>query len=50
MTSKELVSFMRYLKLTDDSTTCKIHNSKKRHFEVAELISITFDTTLKCLS
>ena len=50
MTRKELVSFMRYLKLIDDGKNCKIHNTKKRHLEVAELIGITFDTTIKCLS
>ena len=49
MTRKELVSFMKFLKLTDNGKTVTIHNRKKRHTEVAELLGLSFDTTLKCL-
>ena len=49
MTRKELVSFMKFLKLTDNGKNVSIHNRKKRHTEVAELLGLSFDTTLKCL-
>ena len=49
MTRKELVSFMKFLKLTDNGKTVTIHNRKKRHTEVAELLGLSFDTSLKCL-
>ena len=49
MTRRNLVSFMKILKLTDDGKNVSIHNRKKRHTEVAELLELYFDTTLKCL-
>ena len=49
MTRKELVSFMKFLKLTDNGKNVSIHNRKKRHTEVAELLGLSFDTSLKCL-
>ena len=49
MTRKELVSFMKFLKLTDNGKTVTIHNRKKSHTEVAEFWGLSFDTTLKCL-
>ena len=49
MTRRNLVSFMKILKLTDDGKTVTIHNRKRRHTEVAELLGLSFDTTLKCL-
>ena len=49
ITMKELISFMKFLKLTDNGKTVTIHNKRKRHTEVAELLDLSFDTTLKCL-
>ena len=49
MKRKELVFFMKFLKLTDNGKDVSIHNRKKRHTEVAELLGLSFDTTLKCL-
>ena len=49
MTRRKLVSFMKFLKLTDNGKDVSIHNRKKRHTEVAELLGLSFDTTLKCL-
>ena len=49
MTRKELVSFMKFLKLTDNGKTVTIHNRKKRHTEVAEFLGLSFDTSFKCL-
>ena len=49
MTRRKLVSFMKFLKLTDNGKDVSIHNGKKRHTEVAELLGLSFDTTLKCL-
>lgn len=49
MTRKELVSFMKFLKLTNDGEGCRIHNQKKRHAEVAEQLGLSFDTSVKCL-
>lgn len=49
MTRKELVSFMKFLKLTDTGKYVTIHNRKKSHTEVAELLGLSFDTTIKCL-
>ena len=49
MTRKELASFMKFLKLMDNGKNVSIHNRKKRHTEVAELLRLSFDTTLKCL-
>ena len=49
MTRKELVSFLKILKLTDNGKNVSTHNRKKRHTEVAKLLGLSFDTTLKCL-
>ena len=49
MTRRKPVSFMKFLKLTDNGKNVSIHNRKKRHTEVAELLGLSFDATLKCL-
>ena len=49
MTRRKLVSFMKFLKLTGNGKNVSIHNRKKRHTEVAELLVLSFDTSLKCL-
>ena len=49
MTRRKLASFMKILKLTDDGKNVSIHNRKRRHTEVAELLGLSFDTSLKCL-
>ena len=49
MTRRNLVSFMKLLKLTDNGKNVSTHNRKKRHTEVAKLLGLSFDTTLKCL-
>ena len=49
VTRKELVSFMKFLKLTDNRKDVTIHNRKKIHTEVAEILGLFFDTILKCL-
>lgn len=49
MTGKELVSFMKFLKLTYTGKYVTIHNRKKSHTEVAERLGLSFDTTIKCL-
>ena len=49
MTRKELVSFMKFLKLTDTGKSVTIHNRKKRHNEVAKKLGLSFDTSARCL-
>ena len=49
MTRRKPVSFMKFLKLTDNGKNVSIHNRKRRNTEVAELLGLSFDTTLKCL-
>ena len=40
---------MKFLKLTDNRKDVTIHNRKKIHTEVAEILGLFFDTILKCL-
>lgn len=49
MTRKELVSFMKFIKLTDMGKSVTIHNRKKRHAEVAKELGLSFDTSVSCL-
>ncbi len=41
MTRRKLVSFMKFLKLTDNGKNVSIHNRKKRDTEVAELLGLS---------
>ena len=46
---KDLVRLMSALKLYDNCKTCNICNAKKEHFELAEKLGLSYDTTRKCL-
>lgn len=49
-TRKELIQLMRYLKLVNEGeNTIKIHNMKKQHQSIFEILNITLDVTKKCL-
>ena len=47
--SKDLVRLMSALKLYDNGKSCNICNATKEHFALAEKLSLSFDTTRKCL-
>lgn len=46
---KDLVRLMSALKLYDNGKSCNICNAKKEHFELAEKLGLSYDTTRKCL-
>ena len=47
--SKDLVRLMSALKLYDNGKSCNICNAKKEHFEIAEKLNLSYDTSKKCL-
>ena len=47
--SKDLVRLMSALKLYDNGKSKCLNNSKKEHFEIAEKLSMSFDTSKRCL-
>lgn len=47
--SKDLVRLMSALKLYDNGKSCNVCNAKKEHFDIAEKLNISYDTTKKCL-
>lgn len=47
--SKDLVRLMSALKLYDNGKSCNICNAKKEHFDLAEKLNLSYDTSKKCL-
>jgi len=49
MSRKNLVRVMSGLKLVDDGNSAHIHNFKKEHAVIREILGLSYDLNLKCL-